>query len=82
MITQQLIYKLEKREWFPLVQSGFRIGKRTMDAVLALDVDIQKAMAHKEGLVGVFLNIEKANDMLWKEGMVVKIFDAGGRGAC
>lgn len=31
-------------------------------------------------VIGVFLDIEKAYDMLWKEGLVIKLYDAGIRG--
>lgn len=30
--------------------------------------------------MGVFLDIEKAYDMVWKEGLVIKLYDAGIRG--
>ena len=48
-----------------------------MDAGLSLDSDIKKAMVNKEALVAVVLDIEKAYDMLWKEGLVIKLYDAG-----
>ena len=31
-----------------------------MDSVLALDCDIKKALANKEGVMAVFLDVEKA----------------------
>lgn len=54
-------------------QSGFRAGWNTMDAVLSLEADIRKAQANKEVLVGVLFDIEKAYDMLWKEGLLIKL---------
>ena len=51
-----------------------------MDSALTLELHIKKAKANKEGVVAVFLDIEKAYDMLWKEGLVVKLYDAGIRG--
>lgn len=50
---------------FSSYQSGFRLGRCAMDSVLALDCDIKKVLANKEGEVAVFLDIEKAYDMLW-----------------
>ena len=41
-----------------------------MDGVVLLDAEIKKAMLNKEVVVAVFLDIEKAYDMLWKEGLV------------
>ena len=80
MVTDRLTYKLEKQGWLTPIQSGFRLGRGTMDSVLALDLDIRKAMANKEAVVAVFLDIEKAYDMLWKDGLGVKLFNAGIRG--
>ena len=80
MITDRLVDKLEKGGFFVTHQSGFRQGRSTMDAVLSLDMDIKKAMANKEAVVAVFLEIEKAYDMLWKEGLQITIYDAGIRG--
>lgn len=51
-----------------------------MESVISLDSDIKKAMINKEGLVAMFLDIEKAYDMLLKEGLAIKLYDAGIRG--
>ena len=80
MVTDRLVYKLEKEGWFTLIQSGFRRGRNAMDSVISLDSDVKKAMVNKEGVVAVFLDIEKAYDMLWKEGLIIKLYDAGVRG--
>ncbi len=77
MVTDWLTYKLEKRGRFTPIQSGFRVGRSTMDSVLALDLDIRKAKSNKEAVVAVFLDTEKAYDILWKEGLVIKLFNAG-----
>ncbi len=47
-----------------------------MDSALVLDLGIRKALANKEAVVDIFLNIEKAYDMLWKEGLEIKLYDA------
>lgn len=54
-------------------QSGFRKERSTMDNVVALDYEVRKALANKEGLIAVFLDIEKAYDMLWREGLLIKL---------
>ncbi len=77
IVTNRLTYKLEEQGWFTPIQSGLRVGRSTMDSVLALDLDIRKAKSSKEAVVAVFLDIEKAYDMLWKEGLVIKLFNAG-----
>jgi ribonuclease HI len=51
-----------------------------MDSVLCLESEIRKAMANKEVLVGVFFDVEKAYDMLWKEGVLIKLDNMGIKG--
>lgn len=49
-----------------------------MDFVVVLDNEIKKALINREAVLTVFLDIEK--DMLWKEGLLIKLYDAGIRG--
>lgn len=48
-----------------------------MDAVLCLESDIRKAQVAKEVLLGVFSDVEKAYDMIWKEGLLIKLDEMG-----
>lgn len=79
MVTDKLVHMCESVGPFSLYQSGL-----TMDSVLALDCDIKKVLANKlankEGVVAVFLDVEKAYDMLWKGGLLLKLYAAGVRG--
>ena len=52
-----------------------------MDAVVRLDNETRKAQANKESVVVVFFDIEKAYDMMWKEGLLIKLYKmvVGGR---
>lgn len=38
-------------------QSGFWLGKSTMDSVLVLDMDVRRALAKNEAFVASFLDI-------------------------
>ena len=64
-----------------LHQSGFRKGRGTMDPVLCLEADVRKAQVNKKTAVAVFFDVEKAYDMMWKEGLLIKldIMGVGGR---
>lgn len=73
LIIYRLNYVLESKGLMSPYQSGFREGRNTMDAVLSLEADIRKAQVNKEVLVGVLFDIEKAYDMLWKEGLLIKL---------
>lgn len=51
-----------------------------MESVALLNQDIKRAFNNKEVVVDVFLDIKKAYDSLWKEGLLIKICDLGVRG--
>lgn len=59
-IITRLNYVIERKNLLCSYQSGFRKGRNTMDSI------IRKAIVNKEVLVGVFFDVEKACDMLWK----------------
>lgn len=42
-----------------------------------MENDIRKAQANKEGVVAVFFDIEKAYDMMWKQGLLIKLDKIG-----
>ncbi|CAJ1057143.1 RNA-directed DNA polymerase from mobile element jockey [Xyrichtys novacula] len=77
MVTERLTYVLEKRGKLARCQSGFRKGRNTMDAVVRLESEVRKAQANKESVVVVFFDIEKAYDMMWKEGLLIKLQGMG-----
>lgn len=49
--------------------------------MIRLENEIRKAQANKEVIIAVFLDIEKAYDMMWKEGVLIKLhrMRVGGR---
>ena len=73
MATDRLTYIVEKRGLISSCQSGFRRGRMTMDPVLCLEDTIRKAQANKEQVNAVFFDIEKAYNMLWREGLLIKL---------
>lgn len=68
MVMNRLNYVIERRNILAACQSGFRKGRNTMDSIVCLESEIRKAQINKEVLIGVFFNVEKAYDMLWKRG--------------
>ncbi|XP_050975638.1 uridine 5'-monophosphate synthase isoform X1 [Labeo rohita] len=77
IITERITYFLESRYLLSPYQSGFRKGRNTMDSVLCLESDIRKAQTNKEVVIAVFFDVEKAYDMLWKEGLLIKLKSLG-----
>ena len=51
-----------------------------MDPVLCLEDDIRKSQVNKEVVAAVFFDVEKAYDMLWREGLMIKLPNAGVEG--
>lgn len=51
-----------------------------MDNVLCLESEIRKAQSNKEMVIAVFFDVEKAYDMLWKEGLLIKLANLGMKG--
>ena len=77
MVMEQLHYYLEKNSLISKHQSGFRKGRGTMDNLLVLESEIRKAQASKEVVIAVFFDIEKAYDVLWKKGLLIKMNKLG-----
>jgi len=80
MINDRLMYWVESKGWLQCYQSGFRRGRGTMDPVVCLEETIRKAQVNKETVVAVFFDIEKAYDMMWSEGLLIKLNQMGVRG--
>uniref|UniRef100_A0A669EWH7 Reverse transcriptase domain-containing protein n=1 Tax=Oreochromis niloticus TaxID=8128 RepID=A0A669EWH7_ORENI len=80
MITERLTYYLETRGFISKYQSGFRRGRNTMDPVLCLEHEVTKAQTNSESVVAVFFDIEKAYDMMWRDGLLIKLCKLGIRG--
>lgn len=75
-MTDRLVHFLEWTEYFAPYQNVFRQGRGTMDAVLVLDRDIKQVLVNKEVVVATFLDVKRAYDMPWKEGLGIKLYDA------
>ena len=72
IITERLFFYMESRGILSPHQSGFRRGRETMDPVMCLETEIRKAHVNKESVMAVFFDVEKAYDMVWKEGLMIK----------
>lgn len=73
MVNVRLVYHLESKNILKNNQSGFRKGRSTIDHLVRLESEIQKAKANNQFLLAVFLDIEKAFDLVWRVGLLHKI---------
>ena len=73
LVTNRLNWFLEKNLLLNNNQSGFRQGRSTQDNIIRLQDQINKFLRNEGYTVGIFLDFEKAYDMLWKPGLLVKL---------
>ncbi|OOZ40505.1 reverse transcriptase domain-containing protein [Solemya elarraichensis gill symbiont] len=73
MVNARLLWYLEKNSLISPNQSGFRKNRSTLDQLIALEDSIHTAFLNKEYNVNVFLDFEKAYDMLWRGGLLYKL---------
>ena len=77
MITNRLTRYLEKYNLISNQQCGFRKGRSTKDHIINLETCINKAFTNKESTLAVFLDLEKAYDMLWPTAVIIKLQSLG-----
>src|SRR5207244_1847073 len=73
MVTCRLTCHLEKNNLLNENQTGFRKGRGTIEQIMKLQDRILKYNKNKGYTLGVFLDFEKAYDMLWRSGLLNKI---------
>ena len=72
MVKNRLVWYLERNSLLTPFQAGFRKNRSTIDQLVRLETDIHKGMMNKEYTVVVFLDLEKAFDKIWREGIAYK----------
>ncbi len=77
MVTERPTLFIESKDLLSSYQGGFCKGRGAMDAILCLESEIRKAQTNKEIVVAVFFDVEKVFDMLWKEGLLIKLNKLG-----
>jgi ribonuclease HI len=77
MITNRLQWYLEQKNYINPAQSGFRAGRKTTDHLVHLESAINTGRANRESTLAVFLDLEKAYDMVWKKGVIIKMQTMG-----
>ncbi|MCP4262523.1 MAG: RNA-directed DNA polymerase [Planctomycetes bacterium] len=80
MVNKRLLFVLDAKGVLSEHQSGFRKYGSTLDHLVHLEHCIAETFARKHFMVGVFLDIEKAYDMTWRNGILQKLYAYGLRG--
>lgn len=73
-LVQFISLKVQVSMW--AIKIGLELVRSTIDSVAVLDQDIKKAIINKEGVIAVLLDIKKAYDSMWKDGLLLKLHDA------
>ena len=77
VIEQRLRSHLEHAGFINKHQSGFRKAKSTDDHLFRLSQSIMESFNRGEHVVAAFLDVEKAFDNVWHNGLRYKIFQLG-----
>ena len=80
MIANRLRWFLESNDLLHPAQCGFRNKRSTKDCLMKLHDDIYKSISNRRFTVAVFLDIEKAYDMVWRTGLLYKMSKLGIKG--
>jgi len=80
MIKNRLYWQAETNKWLSPHQSAFRRDRNTTDALLNLIEEGYEAIRKREEVLAVFLDIKKAYDTVWHDGLIYKLHQKGLRG--
>ena len=74
VIEQRLRSDLEDIGFIYKYQSGFRQSKSTDDHLFRLSQSVVESFSRREHVVAAFLDVEKASDNVWYNGLRYKTF--------
>src|SRR5688572_12401941 len=77
MVANRLQWYLEKNNIITKNQSGFRKHKSTMDQIIKLQDTILKKLKNKEDVLAIFIDFERAYDMLHVPTLLLKMQKLG-----
>ena len=77
LVKDRLMYYLEKNGILNNRQTGFRQGRSTTDQLIRLQDTINKYNLNRGYTAAVFIDFQSAYDMLWHDGLLVKLKKMG-----
>jgi ribonuclease HI len=80
LVTDRLTWFLEKRGLLHKNQCGFRKNRSTIDHIAKLQDYINRNLRVGHHTLAVFIDFEKAYDMVWHEGLLLKLVKCGLKG--
>ena len=80
MVNRRLVWWLERRNLLSTVQCGFPRGRSTVDHLVRTENYIQEAFVLRQHVVGIFFDLEKAYDRVWRRKILLTLHKWGFRG--
>ena len=77
IIQNRLEYIVHNDKLLDKSQFGFRKGEGTMDVHIRLEYLIKNCLASKETCIVVYIDLSSAFDVVWPEGLIMKLIDKG-----
>ena len=77
IINRRMLWFLETRDILSPSQIGYRQNRSTADQMAYLAQEIGNAFHEKTKAFAVFFDLSKAFNIVWNEGLLPKILDAG-----
>ena len=68
---------LREKKYFSPVQAGYQKGKSSQELLFRLTQDIYNGFKERKCTIGVFLDVQKAFDAVWTNGLKLKIMKIG-----
>ena len=80
IVTHRLYRFSEHFNLIDKEQEGFRRFRGTVDTLLRLTQDVVDGFNRRESTAALFIDIEKAYDSVWHDGLLYKLSEMGIRG--
>nr|KAG5704083.1 hypothetical protein BaRGS_017587 [Batillaria attramentaria] len=77
MINKRLMWHLESNNLITKEQTAFRKNRSTVDQLVYLAQSIENAFQEKKKVVATFIDLSKAFDKVWTDGLLLKLLTAG-----
>ena len=80
MINTRLVWHLETKELLSPFQFGFRKNRSTLDPLWRISNQIKQSFVKQCQIISVFIDLKRAYNTTWRQGIIKKIYKIGIRG--
>ena len=80
VLNNRLVERLDRGGVLHEGQAGFRVNRSCMDNVFTLNELVQGRLRENKRTYAFFLDVQKAYDTVWRDGLWLKLWDLGVKG--